>query len=281
MQFKKTLFFENCLLFLLKKALNLFNYKNTKISYSDSGKGNVVLLLHGFLEDATMWKNIIPHLEKRYRVIAVDLLGHGKSECYGYIHTMEDQADMLFALITDLRLRKVSLIGHSMGGYVALAFAELYPDHIRSMILLNSSAQPDSPERKINRDRAIEVVKKNSTAFVRMAVQNLFNADAHKLVSKQIEALTQQALKTPVQGIIAALEGMKIRIDREALLHFSPYPKLMIAGEDDTIIPLEDVKNQTEGTEVALEIIPGGHVSTIEQEAKVLAIIIGFLKKNG
>ena len=259
----------------------MFIYKNTKISYSDSGKGNVVLLLHGFLEDATMWKNAILHLEKRYRVIAVDLLGHGKSECYGYVHTMEDQADMLFALISDLRLRKVSLIGHSMGGYVALAFAELYPDHIRSLVLLNSSAQADSEERKINRNRAIEVVKNNSTAFVRMATQNLFNAEAHQLFPKQIEALTQQALQTPLQGIIAALEGMKIRIDREALLHFSPYPKLMIASENDTIIPLEDVKNQTESTDVTLEIIPGGHVSTIEQESKVISIITSFLKKNG
>src|SRR5690606_33884335 len=194
---------------------------------------------------------------------------------------MEVQADMLFALMCDLRLRKVSLVARSMGGYLALAFAELYPDHIRSMILLSSSAQPDAPERKINRDRAIEVVKRNSSAFVRMAVQNLFSDEAHKLVPKQIEALTPQALKTPIQGIIAALEGMKIRIDREALLHFSPYPKLMIASENDTIIPIEDVKNQTEDTEVVLEIIPGGHVSTIEQETEVLSIITGFLKKNG
>ena len=130
-----------------------FNYKNTNITYNDSGKGNAVFLLHGFLENATMWNDLITHLEKRYRVIAVNLLGHGTSECYGYVHTMEDQADMLFALVTELRLRKISLIGHSMGGYVALAFAELYPDNIRSMILLNSSAQPDTAERKINRDR--------------------------------------------------------------------------------------------------------------------------------
>lgn len=261
--------------------MKTFDYKNTAINYSDSGKGNVVLLLHGFLENNTMWNALTASLNNRYRVIAVDLLGHGKSECLGYVHTMEDQADMLFALISDLRLRKVSLIGHSMGGYVALAFAELYPDNVRSLTLLNSSAQADSDERKHNRDRAIEVVKKNSTAFIRMATQNLFDKEAHQLFQKQIDAFTHQALETPLQGIIAALEGMKIRIDREALLHFSPYPKMMIASENDTIIPLKNLEEQVENTEVLFETVKGGHVSTIEQPMEIATHIQNFLRKNG
>lgn len=260
--------------------MNKFTYKNTSVNYNESGKGNVVLLIHGFLEDASMWRDLTAYLDKRYRVISVDLLGHGKSDCYGYVHTMEDQADMLFALISQLRLRKISVVGHSMGGYVALAFAELYPDNVRSLILLNSSAQPDTEDRKINRDRAIDVVKKNSTVFIRMATNNLFDSEAHNLFGDKIEAFTQQALKTPLQGIIAALEGMKIRIDREALLHFSPYPKLIIASENDTIIPLQDVKNQVAGADVIFEMIPGGHVSTIEQSDVVTEIIARFLKKN-
>lgn len=264
-----------------KKDLKNFSYKNTNIHYSESGKGKAVLLVHGFLEDSLMWHQLIPDLEKRYRVISVDLLGHGNSDCYGYIHSMEDQADMLFSLISELRLRKVSIVGHSMGGYVALAFAELYPDNVRSLILLNSSAQPDTEDRKINRDRAIEVVKKNSNAFIRMATQNLFDKEAHDLYPDKIEAFTQQALKTPLQGIIAALEGMKIRVDREALLHFSPYPKLIIASENDTIIPLNDIKNQVASADVTFEMIPGGHVSTIEQSDMVTEIIVSFLKKNG
>lgn len=261
--------------------MKVFNYKNTAIHYNDIGKGNAIVLLHGFLENNTMWNYLGIQLSQRFRVIAVDLLGHGKSECAGYVHTMEDQADMLFALLTDLRLRKVSLVGHSMGGYIALAFAELYPDNLRSLVLLNSSALPDSEERKRNRDRAIDVVKKNSTAFVRMATQNLFDKKAHETFSKEIEAFTSQAIKTPLQGIIASLEGMKIRVDREALLHFSPYPKLVIASENDTIIPLQEIKNQVENTEVLFEIVEGGHVSTIEQKAKVTDIIVNFLKKNG
>lgn len=258
-----------------------FNYKNTKISFTDIGKGHAVVLLHGFLEDQTIWNNISSFLSKKFRVLCIDLLGHGESDCYGYIHTMEDQADMLFALLTELRLRKISLAGHSMGGYVALAFAELYPEHVRSLILLNSSAQADSEERKQNRNRAIDVVKKNSSAFVRMATQNLFDTEAHKLYAEQISNFTAQALKTSLQGIIASLEGMKIRMDREALLHFGPYPKLIIASENDTIIPLKDIQEQIAGTDVAFKIIKGGHVSLIEQEASVTDTMLSFLKKNG
>ena len=167
-----------------------------------------------------------------------------------------------------------------MGGYIALAFAELYPDHLRSLVLLNSSAQADSDERKINRDRAIEVVKKNSTAFIRMATSNLFNKEAHETFKVEIEAFIAQALKTPIQGIVASLEGMKIRMDREALLHFSPYPKLVIASENDTIIPIDDIMEQLHQTEVTFERIPGGHVSTIEQSTSVANLIFNFLKKN-
>lgn len=261
--------------------MKIFNYKNTTVYYDDQGKGTTVVLLHGFLEDHFMWNELLLLLAKRHRVIAVDLLGHGKSECYGYVHTMEDQADMLFALISHLRLRKVSLIGHSMGGYIALAFAELYPDNVRSLTLLNSSAQADSEERRQNRDRAIEVVKKNSNAFIRMATQNLFDQNSHKKFPKEIEAFTQRALKTPLQGIIASLEGMKIRIDREALLHFSPYPKMIIAAENDSIMPLRDIEEQVKDTEVVFHIVKGGHVSTIESFEEISEHILLFLRKQG
>lgn len=260
--------------------MKVYNYKNTSVYYTDQGKGTTVVLLHGFLEDHFMWNELQLLLSKRFRVIAVDLLGHGKSGCYGYIHTMEEQADMVFSLISELRLRKVSLIGHSMGGYIALAFAELYPDNVRSLTLLNSSAQADNEERKLNRDRAIEVVKKNSKTFIRMATHNLFDENSHKKFSDEIEAFTQRALRTPLQGIIASLEGMKIRIDREALLHFSPYPKMIIAAKKDSIIPLQDIEEQAKDTEVVFHIVKGGHVSTIESFDEISEHILRFLRKQ-
>ena len=107
-----------------------FPYKNTKVHYTSTGKGSVVVLLHGFLESVAMWKDIIPELSKNHRVIAVDLLGHGKTGNLGYVHTMEVQAEMAKELLSSLRLRKITFIAHSMGGYVALSFADLFPDSV-------------------------------------------------------------------------------------------------------------------------------------------------------
>lgn len=254
-------------------------YKNTKISYTDQGKGTAVVLLHGFLENKSMWDKYIDTLTKNYRVITVDLLGHGETESLGYVHVMEDQADMIYAVLIYLRLRKVVLVGHSMGGYVALAFAELYPDHVKGLFLLNSTARADSDERKINRDRAIVCVKQDYTNFVRMSIANLFSEDNRERLSKEIEKTKKEALKTPLQGIVAALEGMKVRKDREVLLHFAPYPIQLVLGEKDPVLPYEDTIEQIEGTKVVLTTFPDGHMSHIENEKELKKVLIEFLKK--
>src|SRR3970282_1484694 len=107
--------------------MNQIHYKNTKISYSDTGKGSAIVLLHGFLENQTMWQNLVPELRQKNRIITIDLLGHGESGCVGYVHSMEDNAEAIRSVLSELRIRKAIFVGHSMGGYVALAFAELYP----------------------------------------------------------------------------------------------------------------------------------------------------------
>lgn len=259
--------------------MKTITYKNTKISFTDEGKGTAVVLLHGFLENKTMWQAFVPELSKKHRVITVDLLGHGETECLGYVHAMEDQADMLFALFMHLKVRKVVLVGHSMGGYVALAFAELYPDFMKGLFLLNSTSRADSDERKLNRDRAIVCVKQNYGAFVSMSIANLFSEDNHERLADEIEKVKEQALKTPLQGIVAALEGMKIRKDREVILHFAPYPMQLVLGQKDGVLHYEDSLEQIEGTKVELTTFPDGHMSHIENEAALMKVLLGFLKK--
>jgi len=258
--------------------LNQLVYKNTKISYTDEGKGTAVVLLHGFLENKTMWKAFVPELAKKHRVITVDLLGHGDTECLGYVHVMEDQADMIYALMLFLKIRKIVLVGHSMGGYVALAFAELYPDHVKGLFLLNSTSRADSPERQANRDRAIVAVKQNYANFVRMSIANLFSEDNRERLAKEIEKVKLQALKTPLQGIVAALEGMKIRKDREVILHFAPYPMQLVLGQKDGVLLYEDNIDQIEGTKVILTTFPDGHMSHIENEKELKKVLTDFLK---
>ena len=248
-------------------------YKNTKISFTEDGKGTAVVLLHGFLENKTMWDKYVSALSKNHRVITIDLLGHGETECLGYVHTMEDQADMIFAVLISLRIRKIVLVGHSMGGYVALAFAELYPDNVKGLFLLNSTSRADSDERKI------KAVKQNHTNFVRISITNLFSEDNREVLAKEIEKVKLQALKTPLQGIVASLEGMKIRKDREVLLHFAPFPIQLVLGKKDGVLIYPETIDQIEGTKVELTTFPDGHMSHIENEKELKIVLLEFLKK--
>lgn len=259
--------------------MNQILYKNSKVSYSDTGKGTAVVLLHGFLENQTMWQDFVPELSKKYRVITIDLLGHGNTECLGYIHSMEDNADMVREVLHELKIRKAIFIGHSMGGYVALAFAELYPDTMKGLVLLNSTSRTDSEERKHNRDRAIKAVKQDYTTFVRLSIANLFSEGNRERLIDDIEKTRVQALKTPLQGIVASLEGMKIRKDREVLLHFGPYPKMLILGKKDPVLNYEESLEQIENTNVKLVSFPDGHMSHIENREELKTILIDFLKK--
>lgn len=253
-------------------------YKNININYADTGKGTAVVLLHGFLENSTMWDAHVPEFSKKNRVITIDLLGHGETGCLGYIHSMEDMADAVHAVLHSLRIKKAIFVGHSMGGYVALAFAELYPDMMKGLVLQNSTSRADSEERKQNRDRAIKAVKQSYTNFVRLSIANLFSEDNRERLEAEIEIVKQEALKTPLQGIVAALEGMKARNDREVILHFAPYPMLLILGKKDPVLPYDDNLEQIENTAVKLINYPDGHMSHIENKKQFQKDLLEFFK---
>lgn len=259
--------------------MNQIDYKNTKISYSETGKGNAVVLLHGFLENQTMWQDLVPELSKKHRIITIDLLGHGETECLGYVHSMEENADVVQAVLSKLRIRKAVFIGHSMGGYVALAFAELYPEKIRGLVLLNSTSKADSEERRANRNRAIKAVKKDYTTFIRLSIANLFSPDNRERLIDEIEKVKIEALKTQLQGVVASLEGMKIRKDREVLLHLTPYPKMLILGQKDPVLIHETALEQIENTAVKLITLPDGHMSHIENREELVKVLLDFFKE--
>lgn len=257
--------------------MKTFHYKNTKISFADSGSDNAIILLHGYLENSSMWDFCIPEIAKTNRVIAIDLLGHGKSDCLGYIHTMEDQAEMVFAVLQHLKIKKATLIGHSMGGYVALAFAELYPESLKSLVLMNSTSFEDNLDRKKNRDRAIKMVKKDYITFVRLSIANLFSLENRDLLIDDIENVKLEALKTPLQGIIAAQEGMKIRKNRELILRFLKVPVLLILSKKDPVLDYEENIKQIEHTNIKLVTLNDGHMSHIENKEELLIVLLNFI----
>lgn len=254
------------------------DYKGTSVFYTDEGKGTTIVLLHGFLENSTMWNAIKPVLLKRNRVVCIDLLGHGQTECFGYVHTMDLMAEVVSEVLQQLKIRRSIFVGHSMGGYVALAIAEQFPDNVKGLCLLNSTSRADSPERIELRNRAIEAVKTNYSNLVRMSISNLFRPKNRTLFQEEIKIVKKEALKTPLQGYIAAQEGMKLRFDREALLHFSPYPKLMIIGMKDPVLNPEDLSDQIKGTEVDKIELPDGHMSHIENQQEVIIALQEFVK---
>jgi len=225
-----------------------------------------------------MWKDLAPKLAEKNRVISIDLLGHGDSDCLGYVHSMEENAEIVKAVLSNLKIRKTIIIGHSMGGYVALALAELYPQFIKGLVLLNSTAKEDSEERKLNRDRAIKAVKQNYINFVRMSIVNLFSENNRDRLENEIEKVKLEALKTPLQGIIASLEGMKIRKDRQFILKESNFPKMLILGKKDGVLIYNENMTQIKNTNAELITFPDGHMSHIENKMDLEKVVLKFLK---
>lgn len=259
-------------------VLNHTLYKNTKISYTDTGKGKAIVLLHGFLENKKMWREYIELFSEKYRVVAIDLLGHGESDCLGYVHKMEDNANAVNAVLENLNIEKATIVGHSMGGYVGLAFAELFPEKIQKLVLLNSTSKEDSEERKQNRTRAIKAVKQNYVSFVSLAIANLFSENNRTRLAEEIEKVKTEALKTPLQGIIASQEGMKIRKDREELVRKNLFPILFILGKKDPVLNYEESLSQIEDTTAELVSFEDGHMSQIENKEELKAVLLNFFE---
>jgi pimeloyl-ACP methyl ester carboxylesterase len=255
----------------------ILEYKGINVFYTDNGKGNCVILLHGFLENSSMWGNMIPKLSENNRVVCIDLLGHGKTGCLGYIHTMELMSEAVEAVVNQLKIQNAIFIGHSMGGYVALAYAEKNPKSISGLCLMNSTSIADTEEKRENRDRAIVAVKQNHRTFIRLAIVNLFRPKNQIIFSEKIKGLINEALETPLQGIIAALEGMKIRKNRAFLLHNLTSKKMMIIGKKDPVLDYDSLIEQTENTNVKIVEFPDGHMSHIENEGDLLQEIMYFI----
>ena len=255
-----------------------YNYKNIKVHYTSTGKGSAIILLHGFLENIKMWDEIIPELSKKNRVIAIDLFGHGKTENLGYVHTMDDQALMIRALLKDLNLRKVTLIGHSMGGYIALSFADLFPKNSKGICLLNSTAYADTDEKKKNRDRVIIAVKQNYKTFIRISIPLLFSEANRDLLKKEIKTTITEALNTSKQGVIASLEGMKVRDDKTHVLQNENIKKLLILGENDPVLNFNTHIKQIKNTNTKWHKLSDGHMSHIERTVDVISNLKSFAK---
>lgn len=255
-----------------------FLFKGVPVYFTDRGSGPVVVFLHGFLENKEIWNDFAEALSSTNRVICIDLPGHGKTGCLSYVHSMELMAEAVYLIVKKLRIKRCKLVGHSMGGYVALAFAEANPEMVTGLCLFHSTARADTEPKKADRNRAIQVVKKNPSLFIKETIPNLFYTTKQKPRKRLIAKTIAIALKTPKQGIIAALEGMKIRLERELIIRFAPYPVLFIIGKHDKIIPYESLIEQATLPENSKTIVANcGHMGFYEAPEKTLAAVKEFV----
>lgn len=256
-------------------------YRAASISYLQRGKGKTVVLLHGFLGSAEIWKEQIEDLSRSYRVVAIDLPGHGHSDCLGYAHSMELMANAVKAVLDHLKLKRYVVIGHSMGGYVGLAFAERYPDNLRGLCLFHSTGYPDSAERKKERSRAVELVRQNRKLYTQSTIKGLFAQKNLKYLKKEVAFSNRIASSTSRQGMAAGLLGMRDRPSRDIVLGLVRYPILMVLGEHDKLLPpgqlLEQSKQLSNGETLYLE--HDAHMGFLESPKVVNKALRRFLRR--
>jgi pimeloyl-ACP methyl ester carboxylesterase len=253
----------------------------------DQGSGHPVLLLHGFAEDGAIWDNQAAFLSPCCRLIIPDLPGSGRSAPLSCATSepprapsIEELAAGIKELLDRLRLEKCILIGHSLGGYIALAFAALYPERLHAFGLFHSTAYPDSDEKKAMRRKAIEFIRHNgSDAFIRQSTSNLFAAHTRDHHPELIGATIDKYAGFSSDSLIAYYEAMLARPDRTAILRQFDGPVLFIIGEDDAVIPLQQSLEQCYLPSVShLHLVKNtGHEGMLESPGECNRILLDFI----
>lgn len=252
--------------------------KNSKLSYIDTGKGNKTLLfIHGFCGSHEYWSDIIAELKDEYRVVAVDLRGHGASEEIGKTFSIEDMAADIASFLEDLKIGQVYMFGHSLGGYVTLAFAERFPGKLSGFSLIHSTAFPDDEAGKEGRLKSVEKIEMDGIpAFIDGLVPKLF---AHS-DDPNIEHTKEIGYKTSESGAIGSLHAMRNRTDRNHVLKDTKLPVLLVAGEQDKVIPAEKTFS-VKGSHINEVILEGsGHMGMLEAPNRLIEEIIRYVEKN-
>mgnify|MGYP001231122076 CR=1 FL=1 len=255
------------------------HYKHFNIHYKHQGTGHTVVLIHGFTESLNIWNEFSERLSEFYHVVTVDLPGHGLSECVANVHTMEIMADCIKTVLAELGIKECVIIGHSMGGYVTLAFAEENPAMVRGLGLFHSNAFPDSAETIKNRMRTNNIIKNNHFNFLSEFIPSLFApANQMKFVS-EINAMVNESKRMSADAVIAANSGMAERPDRTHVLKNASCPVLFIAGKLDTRIPFDKVVEQIgmPNDSVALLLGDIAHMGYLEAKEKTYYAVKTFI----
>ncbi|HSM72792.1 MAG TPA: alpha/beta hydrolase [Anaerolineales bacterium] len=241
--------------------MNKVNVNGIELAYTRQGEGTPLVLLHGFPLDHHAWDEIAPLLENTFDLIIPDLRGFGDSTTVDSVYTMDDLASDIAGLLDQLGIEKSALAGHSMGGYVALAFARLYPERVRGLGLVSTQALADAPDRKEGRYKTAADVAENGIGGVVDAMTTKFTSD----VGLQEFSRNSMEAQQPA-AYIGALKAMAERQDSTALLESLEYPVVIIHGNEDALIPIDRAHEMKEAIPHAhfVEVEAAGHIPMLE-----------------
>ncbi len=256
-----------------------FQYQHKKIAYRIIGSGSPVMLVHGFGEDGQVWRNQIDSLKEKFCLIIPDLPGSGQSELIDDM-SMDGMAEVLHAIIHEEDIDRCTVIGHSMGGYITLALAEKYWNHLNAFGLFHSSSFADSEEKKTTRRKGIDFINQHGAfEFLKTATPNLFSQQTKdekpELVDEQI-ALLHNFLP---QALVSYYEAMIQRPERTEILQQTTVPVLFIIGKYDAAIPPEDSLQQSHLPEKSyIHLLQhSGHMGMLEEPVECNQILEKFL----
>jgi len=250
----------------------------SNLQYRKAGTGRAIVLLHGFPEDGSSWQNIVPVLANSFTVITPDLPGSGGSDLPKGDVGMEMLAESIDAILQTEGITEAVIVGHSMGGYIALAFAEAFGKKVQGLALVHSSAMDDSEEKKQLRKKSIELVNKGGREpFIKGMIPNLFAKDFTEKRSDIINRQIERGMKLSQMSIVGFYNAMINRPDRRKVLHSADFPVEWIIGTEDSVIPLKASLQQTTLADVNfVSLYPCGHMSMIEMPEKLANDLMEF-----
>lgn len=254
------------------------NYFNHQIAYDVFGSGSPLVFLHGFGESRKMWRNYTPFF-KQHKIITIDFPGAGDSDVMRA--SIARMAKIVNAVLVAEKIDQCILIGHSMGGYVTLAFAKLYAAKLKGYCLFHSQPDGDTIEKKAGRNKSIEFITKHgSQPYFRGLIPKLFATEFLKTNEVLVQSLVEEGSKMSKEGVTYQLEAMRDRPDNKQVLENSSIPVCFIIGKKDIAVPLENSLNQTHLPKRAvIEIFPEvGHMGMFEAPSETVGVIHEFIE---
>jgi pimeloyl-ACP methyl ester carboxylesterase len=253
---------------------------NLPLAYTEAGEGMPVVLIHGFCESRELWRDFVGPLSQHFRIIALDLPGFGANAPLTTPVTIGDLAEAVYHFLITIGVEHPVMIGHSLGGYVALAFAEKFPQRLRGLGLFHSTAQNDSFEKKQARNKTIEFIERYGLEeFVDQFFTPLFFDGRRKDLKDEIKFLTDIGKATSKETVMEVIKAMRDRKDRSRVLEKLTCPVLMIAGKNDTAIPFTNSMLQFGlPYESMIQVLSNtGHMGMLERPKETLLMVKNFL----